>query len=293
MNRFKAIGYFFNLQTDNQAGMERAMRLAQSNSATMTVIFANKSPISPKQRTILQQKVREKFHYESDIVFLTGHPLVEIIHYIGQQKLDMLMLEPDIPGAIKGFFFGSLTQSLIRKSPCPVWVMKKTDSQTYERVLIAVDPESEEQDALALNKKLLEIGTSLAQRENAECHIIHAWHLYGQDMMESPFLNTPKEEIEVLRMQEKIKREKSFNQLLSQCSTITQDCQLHLVDGDPRVIIPEFIKQQGIDIVVMGTVARTGIKGFVIGNTAEAILSQIHCSIMAIKPDNFQSPLLA
>jgi nucleotide-binding universal stress UspA family protein len=41
----------------------------------------------------------------------------------------------------------------------------------------------------------------------------------------------------------------------------------------------------------MGTVARTGISGFVMGNTAETILSQIDCSVLAIKPPGFETPV--
>jgi len=38
----------------------------------------------------------------------------------------------------------------------------------------------------------------------------------------------------------------------------------------------------------MGTIARTGISGLIIGNTAEAILNQLECSVHAIKPPGFQ-----
>jgi nucleotide-binding universal stress UspA family protein len=41
----------------------------------------------------------------------------------------------------------------------------------------------------------------------------------------------------------------------------------------------------------MGTVARTGISGLIIGNTAEAILNQLTCSVPAIKPPGFQTPV--
>jgi universal stress protein E len=43
--------------------------------------------------------------------------------------------------------------------------------------------------------------------------------------------------------------------------------------------------------VVMGTVARTGVPGFIMGNTAETILSQIDCSVLAIKPPGFTTPV--
>jgi nucleotide-binding universal stress UspA family protein len=39
----------------------------------------------------------------------------------------------------------------------------------------------------------------------------------------------------------------------------------------------------------MGTIARTGVSGLVMGNTAETILDQITCSVLAVKPANFVS----
>jgi nucleotide-binding universal stress UspA family protein len=41
----------------------------------------------------------------------------------------------------------------------------------------------------------------------------------------------------------------------------------------------------------MGTVARIGIPGLLIGNTAETILDQLDCSVLAVKPPGFVSPV--
>jgi hypothetical protein len=41
----------------------------------------------------------------------------------------------------------------------------------------------------------------------------------------------------------------------------------------------------------MGTVCRTGAAGFLIGNTAETILADVTCSILALKPEGFISPI--
>jgi nucleotide-binding universal stress UspA family protein len=41
----------------------------------------------------------------------------------------------------------------------------------------------------------------------------------------------------------------------------------------------------------MGTVARTGISGFFMGNTAETILNQLNCSVLAVKPHGFVTPV--
>ena len=51
--------------------------------------------------------------------------------------------------------------------------------------------------------------------------------------------------------------------------------QLHLIKGDPRHVVPATARELDADLVVMGTVARIGIAGFFMGNTAEIILDQI------------------
>ena len=67
--------------------------------------------------------------------------------------------------------------------------------------------------------------------------------------------------------------------------------QTYLVKGDARKEIPLLAKKIGADLVVMGTVARTGIPGFIMGNTAETILNQINCSVLAVKPPGFITPV--
>jgi nucleotide-binding universal stress UspA family protein len=61
--------------------------------------------------------------------------------------------------------------------------------------------------------------------------------------------------------------------------------------GDPEDVIPDFVVAEGIDLIVMGTVARTGIAGLLIGNTAERLLRRLPCSVLAVKPDGFRSPV--
>ncbi len=56
-------------------------------------------------------------------------------------------------------------------------------------------------------------------------------------------------------------------------------------------VIPEFVNKNGVDLIVMGTVARAGAAGLMVGNTAERILNSIQCSVLALKPDGFISPI--
>ena len=45
------------------------------------------------------------------------------------------------------------------------------------------------------------------------------------------------------------------------------------------------------ELVVIGTVGRVGISAALIGNTAEHVIDELNCDVLAIKPDGFVSPL--
>lgn len=65
---------------------------------------------------------------------------------------------------------------------------------------------------------------------------------------------------------------------------------VHLLKGEAGKLIPELSKEKQIEVIVMGTVCRTGISGFFIGNTAEDVLRQVDCSVLTVKPDGFVTP---
>ena len=84
----------------------------------------------------------------------------------------------------------------------------------------------------------------------------------------------------------------ALNKLIQEFA-ITENYEVTHVRGSPDEVIPQFITENDIDILVMGTVGRSGIPGFVIGNTAENVLQNLNCSLIAIKPNGFMTPIKA
>lgn len=66
---------------------------------------------------------------------------------------------------------------------------------------------------------------------------------------------------------------------------------VNLIKGAPGYVIPELVGKAQIELLVMGTVCRSGIPGVMIGNTAEQVLSDVDCSVLTLKPDGFKSPV--
>ena len=63
------------------------------------------------------------------------------------------------------------------------------------------------------------------------------------------------------------------------------------VAARPRAAISSVAQGIGADLLVMGTVCRTGFTGFMIGNTAERVLTEVGCSVLTLKPSGFRSPI--
>ena len=117
---------------------------------------------------------------------------------------------------------------------------------------------------------------------------VHAWNSLGGEVTRSRRWMT-KAEIRLFVEQEAIEHKKRLDELLA--STSDGKEIVHMVQGRPGTAIPELMKREGAELLVMGTVCRTGIPGFFIGNTAEMILGQVDCSVLTVKPKCFESPV--
>jgi nucleotide-binding universal stress UspA family protein len=99
----------------------------------------------------------------------------------------------------------------------------------------------------------------------------------------------PNAEIDRLIQEESARRRRQVEALVAE--HVTAPHRLHLPKGDPASVIPALVRRHDIDLLVMGTVCRTGIPGFIIGNTAEKVLDTVECSVLTVKPVGFVSPI--
>jgi nucleotide-binding universal stress UspA family protein len=187
--------------------------------------------------------------------------------------------------------FGSTDLHLLRKCPCPVWLIKPTKKKKYARILAAVDPDPSEPTNTELNGLILELATSLAMQENSELHIVHAWNMIFEARLRSGRAHLPMTELERLTADTHKAHKRWLQALLTQYDLSGISCKVHLTKGDAGLVIPSLAQKKRVQLIIMGTVARTGIPGFFIGNTAEKILSAVDCSVLAVKPRAFQTPV--
>ena len=184
-----------------------------------------------------------------------------------------------------------LAMRLIRKCPCPVWIVQGSQSGEIKRVLGAVDAGTDSTETKQLNKKIVELSHSLAQREQGEAHYLYSWFLPSELILRGPRFNLS--ETEIQQMKEELEREGRLKiyDLLKSANIEPRDNHIHVKEGKTDEAIEKTLKRMQIEVLVLGTVGRSGIPGLLIGNTVEKLLSQVQCSVLAVKPDDYESPV--
>ncbi|CAA6809645.1 MAG: Universal stress protein family 1 [uncultured Thiotrichaceae bacterium] len=308
MKRFKNIMFFVDGKDDATPSLHRALSIAEANEARLTLVDVIKPVDTPrelksshnidftemlkKDRKMALEKLIEGLEKHESILYskvLIGEPFIEVIKYVQSGEYDLLIKVARPPLDFGERLFGGNDLHLLRKCPCPVLIDKPNAKRYYEHVLAAVELEPSYE--CSCDEQVMQLAVSLAQREDAQVDVAHAWHLDGESTFRMGRFRIPEDELElVLKSEEAIHRDRLKKLLFGFEHEVKQD-NVHMLKGEPMVVINRVASSIEADIIVMGTVGRVGIPGLFIGNTAEEILQTTQSSILAVKPDGFVSPV--
>jgi len=303
MQRFERILFVNDADVNAAPEFRRAVHLAAVNGAQLTVIDVGQE--LPRTMEKLQKafnKVNEdRLHVLSEMARAdgieinmrvpVGIPFIEVIKEVMQGGHDLVIKSAEGRGSLSGMLFGTTDLHLLRKCPCPVWIIKSSKRKRYARILAAVDPDPSEPANAGLNKQILELASSLATREHSELHILHTWYFTYESSLRSGRFKVPKAEVDRMVRDTRNLHKLWLDELLAQHDFQELTVKVHLLKGDPGDVIPAIAHKKRVELIVMGTVARTGIPGFIIGNTAEKALNAVDCSVLAVKPGLFVTPV--
>jgi len=149
----------------------------------------------------------------------------------------------------------------------------------FKTILVPVDFSSN-------SNRALEYAHMLATRFGASLHLIH--------VCEVPSLSTGSMDAYAIAYTNWSQQlgDEAERELLKVVATLgSVAVTTEVLFGNPARVIVDAATRRHSDLVVMGTVARQGISGALLGNTAEEVLPQLQGSILAIKPDDFASPV--
>lgn len=144
--------------------------------------------------------------------------------------------------------------SLLRSADCPVLFVKTDRVTPMDKVLAAVNVAAEDADHQALNDMVINYATVVAKGTGAELHAVNA---YSGSMS---FVHPPD-----LAKRVGIERNRA-----------------HVGNAAPEALVAEVVAKLGAPLVVIGSLARKGISGAVVGNTAERILDELETDVIIL-----------
>ncbi len=290
------------------ATLTRGVALAMRNGARLTLIdvvaplrsaFFSTADVDSKvllQATEAEQRRQELLRIASeylttgidvDVVVRTGNAAVEIVSEVISGGHDLVIKTANTRTGLQ-HLLGSVTRALMRTCPCPVWAIKPGSGAHYRQVLAAIDPLADDPEHLELNETILHLAASLARAESAVLHLVSVWSVPMERTLRSRLGTTACDRL-IAEAEARVRRtvDRWHTEHLPQDLTV----RVHVLRGAASERIAETAKDVDADLIVMGTVCRSGLSGLLVGNTAEHLLSTVTCGVLAIKPRGFVSPV--
>jgi nucleotide-binding universal stress UspA family protein len=312
MHRFKNILLLHDTRPEHKLILKRAVDLARRNHARLTVVdvieedswdsgeIYGSQPFRDLKQFVIKERQEEletaiepvrQQGLDVRAKLLFGKPFLEIIHEVLRKNHDLVIKAAQGEGGLQGMLFGSTAMHLMRKCPCPVWVVKKGGSERYNRIIAALDLNPSDGQRNELSAKIMDLATSLAKLEQSELLVVHTWSLYGETILRGGVGRMEKGKLDRLVREAEATHKRGLNDLLQKYDLVGSNHRVHLIKGEAGRVIPELAAKKEADLIVMGTLSRSGVAGFLIGNTAEKILHKVDCSVLTIKPEGFVTPV--
>ena len=300
--------------------LARASAFAASVQADLTLLMVAERPAATGElnQTQVDTAIRDQclatmeraltsldYPTEAECLVAVGRPHIEIIRTALRGGHDLVIKAAETQsGGLRARLLGSRDMHLLRKCPCPVWLLKPDGRQPYRRILATVDftPGAEDAETEGLNWRILDLASALALAEFAELHVAHVWeapatgllHHWGSGVWTTDTTAAELRYVEQARNQHVLGVDSMTKALAERIGPEGFEylkLRSHLPRGSAIEQIPSLAAELDVDLIVMGTVGRGGIPGLLIGNTAETILDRCDRAVLAVKPPSFETPV--
>lgn len=293
---------------DDQPALRRAVYLVQRLGGRIKAFlpiydfsYEMTTLLSPDERTEMRQGViaqrtewiAQQSQYYRDMgipieikVVWHSKPFEAIIQEVIACKHDLLLKMARQHDRLEAVIFTPTDWQLLRKCPCPVWMVKDQPWPDGGQALVAVNLASEDPLHDPLNIKLVSETLDLARQVNqTDVHLVGAYPATPINVaIELPDFD-PSVYNDAIRGQHLLAM-KALRQKFNLDERLT-----HVEKGLPEEVIPDLAEHLQAGVVVLGSLGRTGLSAAFIGNTVEHVIDRLKCDLLAIKPDDFVSPL--
>ena len=211
-----------------------------------------------------------------EIEVCEGDASTQVLRLIREKNIDLLIVGKRTQQETDGRPLGSVSLEVIRYAPCLVSVVRPAAKPIPETVVAATD-------GGPMGDRVLEAAAKIASIHSATLHALHAVQIGMEIQMEG----TEAERQFVAEQRESVRQSA---RMAAERAGFSGRLEVHAGVSTPDQAVSEAVERLKPDVVVLGTVSRTGIPGILVGNTAEQLLSSLDCSLLVEKPEDFIAP---
>lgn len=308
--KFKNILVVLNPESNKQYALARAVRLAKEQNdkqpikislflAVYDLSFEVTALVSAEERAEMHQKViQQRRELVQTYIEKYADPMIEfqsvvvwnsneaeaINQQVEQHQYDLVVKYTQEQDSLTSLLFTPMDWQLLRKCHVPILIVKDGDWKHQRRILVAVNVAGDQAYHAVFNQELVGISLDLAESfDRGNIHLVSAYPAAPVNMaIDLPEFNTA-EYSQSIRGQYLINMK-----ALRQQFGIDED-HTHVLEGFPEEVIPQVAQELGAELVVLGTIGRTGLSAAFLGNTAEHVISKLNCNLLTIKPTKAQT----
>jgi universal stress protein E len=228
----------------------------------------------------------QKAGHTASVALLTGDPATALVEAAITWRADVLLRSHAVRRP-QPYPIGPVDSHVLRRCPCPVWLVTPRQSTGESVIVAAVDPEPSDPSRHALSVAVARQALAIGARQRAQVHLVHAWTAFGQELVAS---HATAGDLAAYEAACRDHAEGRLEALVREVAP-TPGVRVHLIEGTADHVLTQLVTGRRASLVVLGTVGRTGLAGLIMGNTAERVLRHVRCSVLALKPDGFGASL--
>lgn len=202
--------------------------------------------------------------FDKEVVWNSRWPDAAL-HSIAKSGCDLVIKSSYHHGKSRRFYSATSDFNLMRHCACPILFTHQTQEWQSDRVLACVDLESTDSKHARLNSVIVRDARALADIVGMDLHIAVAH----------------KKEIDADNLPIKGQAHQVSLQQLGELYDVDA-ARIHLRQGETVATLKSICDEVDPSIVIMGTLARSGISGKLIGNTAEKLLDLVEADVLTV-----------
>jgi len=224
---------------------------------------------------------------EAECKVVWGHPITERILF-EVMALKPAMVIKDVPhhsdptmAALNG-----LDWRLLSECPAPLMLVRPNSPSLPRHIAAAVDPLDEHGKPHELNHGIMRVATTLARQCDAGLDVVNVFEYMpmGGEWEYTGWMP----DLTLYGELRQVHAEGLFK--LGREHGVPTSA-MHILDGEASDRIVHFAADRHIDLVVMGSIYRKGLKRLFLGSTAEGVFDTLGCDVLLIKPEGFAAEL--